>query len=53
MLKSLDDAGHTSWATGIKQMLVKLGLGFVWISQNVGDINSCISVFKQLLYNIL
>ena len=39
MLYNLECAGRTTWATNIKQLLFKYGFGFVWISQNIGDIN--------------
>ena len=53
MLTSIDDAGHTSWAICIKQIHFKLGFGFVWISQDVGDISSFIGVFEHRLFDIL
>ena len=49
MLYNLDCAGRTTWATNIKQLLFKYGFGFVWISQNIGDINIFLSTFKQRL----
>ena len=35
----------------IKQLLFKYGFGFVWISQNIGDINIFLTTFKQRLIN--
>ena len=49
MLYNLDCAGRTTWATNIKQLLFKYGFGFVWISQNIGDINIFLTTFKQRL----
>ena len=40
ILKSLDDAGKNCWATKIKSLLYKYGFGFIWISQDVGDVNA-------------
>ena len=39
MLYDLDCSGHITWARNIKQLLFKFGFEFVWISQNIGDIN--------------
>jgi len=47
MLKSLDDAGRNCWATKIRTLLYKYGFSFVWISQDVGDANAFIRMFKH------
>ena len=49
MLKKLDDANRITWATHVKKLLFQYGFGFVWISHNIGDINSFITCFKQRL----
>ena len=47
MLKSLDDVGRRTWATSVKDLLFRFGFGYVWVSQDVGDINMFIYTFKQ------
>ena len=47
MLKSLDDAGRVTWATHIKNLMFLYGFGFVWVSHDIGDVNSFIREFKQ------
>ena len=49
MLKSLDEAGRHTWASNVKKLLFRYGYGFVWVSQEVGDINMFIKQFKQRL----
>ena len=51
MLKSLDDAGRNCWATKIRALLYKYGFGFIWISQDVGDVNAFIRMFKHRVIN--
>jgi len=49
MLKSLDDIGRRNWATDVKELLFKYGFGFIWVSQDVGDIDLFMVHFKQRL----
>jgi len=49
MSKSFDDAGRTYWATKVKQLLFEYGLGWVWLSQDVGDCNSFVKAFRMRL----
>jgi len=51
MLKSLDDAGRICWATEIRTLLYKYGFSFIWISQDVGDNNAFIRMFKHRVVN--
>jgi len=51
MLKSLDDAGRNCWATKIRALLYKYGFSFIWISQDVGDTNAFIRMFKHRVVN--
>ena len=51
MLKSLDDAGGNCWATKIRTLLYKYGFSFIWISQDVGDTNAVIRMFKHRVVN--
>lgn len=47
MLKSLDDAGRNCWATNIKSLLFTYGYGYIWIAQDVGNIDVFICNFKR------
>ena len=47
MLKSLDDVGRRNWVTHIKNMLFLHGFGHVWVSQELGDVNYFLRIFKQ------
>ena len=47
MLKDLDDQGRRTWATDIRNMLYRYGLGHVWMSQGVGDTTAFINAFYQ------
>ena len=38
MLKAHDDIGRIHWASNVRNLLYKYSFGFVWISQDVGDI---------------
>ena len=47
MLLALDMAGRVNWVTNVKNLLYKYGFGFVFISQEVGNIELFVSEFKQ------
>ena len=47
MLRDLDDAGKTTWATGVKQLLFEHGFGYAWVAGEVGNMTSFISMFKN------
>ena len=47
MLKAQDDIGRVNWATKVKELLYKYGFGFVWLSQDIGDIGWFTLQFKQ------
>jgi hypothetical protein len=49
MLKNLDDMGRFTWATHIKTILYQYGFGYVWIAEEIGDINRFMSEFKKRL----
>ena len=51
MLKAQDDIGRNNWVTSVKMMLFRYGVGFVWLSQDVGDINIFVRLFKQRLHD--
>ena len=42
MLRNLDEQGRTTWATyvNVKRMLFRHGLGYAWIANGVGNINT-------------
>ena len=48
-MKNLDTAGRVSWATGIRKLLNTYGFGFVWASQDVGDISQFVRMFRLRL----
>jgi hypothetical protein len=52
MLKQLDDNGRHTWATNIKELLMRYGFGHVWFEQGVGDIKSFELAFKQRAIDI-
>ena len=47
MLRHLDETGRITWATKVKHLLFSYGFGFVWLNEEVGDINMFIRTFKQ------
>jgi len=52
MLKSLDGLGWQIWTSHVKALLFKFGFGFVWVSQDIGDIDFFLQ-FKQRLRHIM
>jgi len=34
-----NDLGRQTWTSHVKELLFKYGFGFVWVSQDIGDIN--------------
>jgi len=51
MLKSLDDASRNCWATKIRTIWYKYGISFIWIRQDVGNVNAFIRMFKHRVVN--
>ena len=49
MLKSHDDCGRSNWASKVKDLLYQYGFGYAWITQEIGDVNIFIKMFKQRL----
>ena len=49
MLKQIDESGRITWVTHVKNLIYRYGFGIVWISENVGDEDVFINVFKQRL----
>ena len=52
MLKSLTDAGKTTWTTHIKSLLFEYGFGYAWIENEVGNSNYFLNLFKQRIKDI-
>ena len=49
MLKRHDEIGRTNWVTSVKNILYRYGFGFVWISQEIGNVELFLMSFKQRL----
>ena len=47
MLKDIDISGRWTWATEVKELLFRYGFGYVWIAQDVGDVDMFLRAFKQ------
>ena len=52
MLKNLDEAGRTTWASHIKSLIFEHGFGYAWIAQEIGDIDFFLKLFKRRLKDI-
>lgn len=52
MLRSLTEAGKSTWATHIKSLLFQHGFGHVWIADSVGDTKAFLFMFKQRIKDI-
>ena len=53
MLYQLDNAGRNTWASYVRETLFKYGFGFIWLSQDVGDISIFIHMFKTRVSDCL
>ncbi|MEW8544944.1 MAG: reverse transcriptase family protein [Candidatus Thiodiazotropha sp.] len=49
MLRNLDNVGRITWASKVRNILFRYGFGYVWIHENVGDVNIFLKAFKQRL----
>ncbi len=47
MLKHLDDIGRKTWVSNIRNVLYSFGFGYVWLSQDNGDTDSFLNIFKH------
>ena len=47
LMKQMEESGYTTWASYVKNLLMKYGFGHVWLAHCVGDVKSFISVFRQ------
>ena len=52
MLKSLADAGKTTWTKHIKSILFEYGFGYAWIENEVGNSTHFSNSFKQRIKDI-
>jgi hypothetical protein len=49
MLYSLDSRGKVNWVTKVKNKLYEVGMGYAWLSQGAGDINSFLRLLRTRL----
>ena len=49
MLKALDERGRITWASHIRCLWERYGFSFVWISEDVGDVDIFMEMFKAKL----
>ena len=47
MLKSHAEIGRSNWASNIRDLLYRFEFGFVWLSQDVGNVSAFIQQFRQ------
>ena len=47
VLLRLDRAGYTTWVTHVKHILYRYGFGYVFISQDVGNIDVFMSILNE------
>ena len=52
MLYTLDENGKQNWVSKVKQILFRLGYGFVWLCQGVVEENHFINQFKLRLVDV-
>jgi len=49
MLRQLDEAGRTTWATQVKMLLFQYGFGYAWIHGDVGNTVAFLKLFQDRL----
>ena len=47
MVKKLDEQCRKTWATSVKELLIRYGFGHVWLQQGVGDEDFFLQIFTQ------
>ena len=52
MLVSLDYEGKSNWVTKLSLLLHATGFGWVWLTQDVGDEQHFIRIFRQILMDM-
>ena len=53
MLKYLDEKNKHTYAFEVRKLLFSYGYGFIWLSQDIGDINSFIKEFRIRVKDIM
>ena len=51
MLRNLEASGRITWASKIRELLFRYGFGYVWLAEDVGDLNLFMINFKQRLFD--
>ena len=46
MLRRPDKAGRTTWASHVKTLLFRYGLGYAWLAVEIGDVSAFVELFK-------
>ena len=49
MLRNLDETGRITWASKVRELLFRNGFGYVWVVEDVGDLNLFMKAFKHRL----
>lgn len=49
MLRNLDENDRVTWASKVGLLLFRYGFGYIWITENVGNENAFMKIFKQRL----
>ena len=52
MLRSLTDAGKTTWASHMPDMLFEHAFGYAWIADTIGNSEHFLSIFTQRIKDI-
>ena len=47
MLKRQDEFGRVHWVTTVKNVLYRYGFGYVWVNQEIGNVDMFTNMFKQ------
>ncbi len=45
--------GRTNWASHVRLLLHRYGFGYAWVAQDIGNTDTCISLFQQRLADCL
>jgi hypothetical protein len=52
MLKNMDEKGKVCWATHVRNTLFRLGFGYVWLQQSIGNEKMFLSELKQRMIDM-
>ena len=39
MPRNLDESGRITWVSKVKKLLYRYGFGYIWSTENVGDVS--------------